>query len=78
MAYDVAVDIIDNPGGDCHLTFTVRDDLYNQSDAERVAASYMTLVNAFASQPGARLDEVDVFEEAEVEKALTMGRGQLS
>lgn len=76
VAYDVALDIIDNAGGDCSLTFIVRDDLYSREDAERLARSYIILASAFAAQPKTALGEMDVFEMEEIEEALNLGRGK--
>ncbi|KAK4235121.1 hypothetical protein C8A03DRAFT_46686 [Achaetomium macrosporum] len=76
LAYDVALDIIDDAdGGDCLLTFVVRDDLYTQQHAERLADSYGRLVTAFASQSRASPAEVQIFGEEEIEEALSLGRG---
>ncbi|KAF3763037.1 hypothetical protein M406DRAFT_20609, partial [Cryphonectria parasitica EP155] len=77
LAYDVAMDIVDNADGDCHLTFVVRDDLYSQEDVEQLAKSYVLLASAFASQPDKALKEVDIFDEVEIEEALNLGRGPL-
>ncbi|ORY55897.1 uncharacterized protein BCR38DRAFT_490904 [Pseudomassariella vexata] len=71
------MDIIDNAGGNCHLTFIVRDDLYSQADVEQFANSYAFLANAFAAQPSSTLGEADVFYDDEMEEALNLGRGPL-
>ena len=76
VAYDVAVDIIDNLDGDCHLTLIVRDDLYDQADAKQIAESYVCLTNAFAAQPTTTLSEALMFDNAEIEGALNLGRGE--
>ncbi|KAI8623593.1 hypothetical protein F5Y19DRAFT_481509 [Xylariaceae sp. FL1651] len=75
MAYDVAVDIFDNAGGDCHLTFIVRDDLYSQADVEQLAESYVCLVEALAREPHATGCEAQIFEESKIQNALDLGRG---
>lgn len=77
MAYDVAMDIIDNANGDCSLTFIFRDDLYSQADAERFAKSYMSLAKAFANEPNTKLGSVSVYEEVEIKDALGFGRGKI-
>jgi hybrid polyketide synthase/nonribosomal peptide synthetase ACE1 len=76
MAYDVAVDIFDNAGGDCLLKFIVRDDVYNQTDVEQLAESYLCLVNALAQEPKATIGEAQMFEESQGQNALDLGRGK--
>lgn len=75
LAYDLALDIVDNADGDCLMTFVVRDDLYSRQDAERLAKSYELLIKAFASQSKATLGEPDMFDLEEIEEALSLGKG---
>ncbi|KAF2963349.1 hypothetical protein GQX73_g10225 [Xylaria multiplex] len=75
--YDVAVDIVDNPDSHTHLTFIVRDDLYSQMDVERLAKSYTMLAEAFVAEPSATLGQAEIFDGAEIEEALNVGRGPL-
>jgi hybrid polyketide synthase/nonribosomal peptide synthetase ACE1 len=75
LAYDVALDILDDANGDCILTFVVRNDLYRHEDAEQLAKSYKILTEAFASRPEALLSEPDMFDEEEIEEVLNSGRG---
>ncbi|KAI0434876.1 hypothetical protein F5Y09DRAFT_354859 [Xylaria sp. FL1042] len=77
MAYDVAVDIFDNAGGDCRLTFIVRSDLYSQADVEQLAESYVSLVGAFAREPQATICEVEMFDDGKIQEALDLGRGPI-
>ncbi|KAI3325962.1 hypothetical protein HD806DRAFT_428958 [Xylariaceae sp. AK1471] len=77
MAYDVAVDIFDNAGGDCSLNFIVRSDLYSQADVEQLAESYVSLVNAFAREPQATICETEMFDQSKIEMALDLGRGPI-
>ncbi|RWA06310.1 hypothetical protein EKO27_g8805 [Xylaria grammica] len=74
MAYDVALDIFDNAGADYGLTFIVRDDLYSQADVERLADSYVCLVNALAREPQMITREAQIFEESKIQNALDLGR----
>ncbi|KAK3369911.1 AMP-binding enzyme [Podospora didyma] len=75
LAYDVALDIIDDPDGDCLAMLTVRKDLYTRRDAERLVRSYELLVEAFVAHPDMPLDEPDIFDAAELEKAMSFSRG---
>lgn len=78
MAYDVALDIFDNSGGDCSLTFIVRDDLYSQAEVEELAESYVCLVNALAREPQTTTGEAQIFEESKIKDVLDLGRGKPS
>lgn len=75
VAYDVAVDIIDDPQGECHLTFITRDDLYDQASTKQLADSFVCLVKALTAQPTAAVSEALMFKDVEVEEALDLGRG---
>jgi hybrid polyketide synthase/nonribosomal peptide synthetase ACE1 len=76
VAYDVAVDIIDNPQGECHLTFITRDDLYDQASTKQLADSYVYLVEALTAQPTAAVSAALMFKDVEVEETLDSGRGK--
>ncbi|KAF1993194.1 putative hybrid NRPS/PKS enzyme [Amniculicola lignicola CBS 123094] len=75
LAYDVAVDIIDDPHGDCHVTFFVRDDLYSQVGVEQFARSYVCLVDTFSSQTQITIGKAPMFERSTIEQTLDIGRG---
>ena len=76
VPYDLALDIIDDAGdADCLLMLIVREDMYSKRDAEVLLQSYGQLVKAFAESPGVSFAEPDMFETAEVERSLTVGRG---
>ncbi|KAK2598639.1 hypothetical protein N8I77_012034 [Diaporthe amygdali] len=77
VAYDMALDVIDDPAvdGDCTFMLIVRKDLYSRQDAESLLASYERLVKAFVEDPSMQLEEPDVYDPTEVDRALTFGRG---
>lgn len=77
VAYDVAMDVIDDPDvdGDCTFMLIVRKDLYSRQDAESLLVSYERLVKAFVDDPGMELDEPDAYDPAGVDRALAFGRG---
>lgn len=76
VAYDIALDIIDSPDGDCHVTFIVRDDIYDQAAANQFAQSYVSLAESFAGNPTMILSETTMFDGAIVEETLDLGRGK--
>jgi hypothetical protein len=53
----------------------VRKDLYSQRDAECLVKSYGRFINAFTTQPNTSLDEPEIFEEAEIDRAISFSRG---
>jgi hybrid polyketide synthase/nonribosomal peptide synthetase ACE1 len=75
LAYDVALDIIDDPDGDCLVMLIVRKDLYSQRDAECLVKSYSRLVDAFTAHPSTALDEPEIFDPAEIDRAIGFSRG---
>lgn len=74
-AYDLALDIIDDPNGESLLMFVARKDLYDQQAAKRLAKSYELLIRAFAKEPESTLNEPALFEPAEIEKAMSFSKG---
>ncbi|KAH8897379.1 amino acid adenylation domain-containing protein [Thozetella sp. PMI_491] len=77
LAYDVTLDIIDDPEGECIFMLIVRKDLYSQRDAERLLKSYVHLVTEFAENSSKALNEAQLFEVTEVDRALTLSRGPI-
>lgn len=77
VAYDVALDVVDDPDedGDCTFMLIVRKDVYSRQDAESLLASYERLVKALVEDPKTQLDELDVYDPMEVDRALAFGRG---
>lgn len=76
VAYDVAVDIIDNADGDCLVTFIMRDDIYSQADAAQLAKSYVLLATTFAAQSDTILGQADILDTSDLKDILALGRGQ--
>ncbi|KAJ5970419.1 polyketide synthase/peptide synthetase [Penicillium vulpinum] len=74
-AYDISLDIIDNPGGDCLLTLYIREDLYSHHAAEVLTNSYVELLKAFANQPDASLNQPKLFNEVNIARAIEIGTG---
>ncbi|KAI0378982.1 amino acid adenylation domain-containing protein [Hypomontagnella monticulosa] len=75
LAYDVTLDIIDDPNGDCLTMLIVRKDLYNKQCATLLANGFQQLVREFASQPDSSTAAPEIFEQAEVEKSLSFCKG---
>ncbi|KAI1079771.1 amino acid adenylation domain-containing protein [Whalleya microplaca] len=75
LAYDIALDLIDDPGGDCLIQFIVRNDLYSQRNAEQLARSFEFLVTAFVTKPQSVLDEPRMFEFTDIEQVIKFSQG---
>lgn len=76
LSYDVSLDIIDDPEGDCLVMFIVRKELYNRQDAERLARSFEIMVEIFSKDPATELCRAKMFDGAEIDKAIAFGRGK--
>ncbi|KAF4631137.1 hypothetical protein G7Y89_g6997 [Cudoniella acicularis] len=64
VPYDIYLDTIDEPDGECTHYLFVRKDLFGQPEAEKLARSYRHLIRAFAAQPGMAVGEVNLSEPA--------------
>lgn len=76
--YDLNLDIIDDPAGECRLLLNVRSDLYTESGAELLIASYEKLIIAFAADPGITLMQPTLYPQREILRALEFSQGCLS
>ncbi|KAJ5516813.1 polyketide synthase/peptide synthetase [Penicillium freii] len=76
-AYDISLDIIDNPGGDCLITLYIRESLYSRHAAELLTNSYVEILTAFSSQPESTLNQPRLFKEVDVESAIEIGTGPI-
>ncbi|KAI0106406.1 hypothetical protein GGR51DRAFT_517601 [Nemania sp. FL0031] len=65
VPYDVYLDTVDEPNGDCIHEFFLRQDLFEKAEADFLARSYKRLIIAFAAQPGMTIEEVDISETTE-------------
>ena len=75
VAYDVSVDVIENPGGEALVTLSVQQDLYDQVHAGILLDSYFNLLDSFANNPAARLRRPALHQQSSVDKALALGPG---
>ncbi|KAI1275626.1 hypothetical protein F5Y07DRAFT_409062 [Xylaria sp. FL0933] len=74
--YDISLEIVDDPAGDCIFYFAVHQALYGERDVQKLAASYVRLVKSFASDSAALLSTPDLFEAAEIGKVMKFSRGK--
>ncbi|KAI9693988.1 MAG: putative Hybrid PKS-NRPS biosynthetic cluster [Bathelium mastoideum] len=74
-AYDISIDILDNPGGHSAVYLAGQSALYSESDVELLAQSYHQLIKAFAKNPASRLSRPSLHDPSAAERALDLGRG---
>jgi len=60
VPYDVYLDTIDEPDGECAHVFFLRQDLFGESEALELAQSYKRLIEAFAAQPEMAVKDVQL------------------
>ncbi|KAL8704420.1 MAG: hypothetical protein Q9201_002411 [Fulgogasparrea decipioides] len=75
VAYDISVDVIENPGGEALVTLSVQQDLYDKVHAEVLLDSYFNLLGTFASNPATRLKRPSLHLQVSVDQALALGPG---
>ncbi|KAF2182988.1 beta-ketoacyl synthase domain-containing protein [Zopfia rhizophila CBS 207.26] len=75
-AYDLSLDIIDNPGGDALIMMLVQKDLYTQSDGKIFAEIYEDILRAYSADPSRHCSTEFEFRRSEVEKARAFGQGK--
>jgi hybrid polyketide synthase/nonribosomal peptide synthetase ACE1 len=76
LPYDLALDIIDVPNGECIHILEVRKELYGKAGAERILESFELLINAFASKPELTLNEPAMFKGEGIKQTLAYSRGK--
>ncbi len=77
-AYDINLNILENPGSDPRLMFYVQKELYSEQEADVFADTFMHLLDSFAQQPASTLDKPSAFTPKSVERAIQLGRGNYS
>jgi hybrid polyketide synthase/nonribosomal peptide synthetase ACE1 len=76
--YDVGLDIIDNPGSDCLLTWTTQESLYGSEEVALISSCYIHLLSSFVQDSQYPLHEIDVYPPEARNTAFEYGRGMLS
>lgn len=76
-AYDVSLDIIDNPGGEVLISVMVQDRLYSKTAARHIADLYEDILREFAEAPLKMVDDDWQFRSGAIENAVRLGRGKL-
>ncbi|KAK4164415.1 hypothetical protein QBC43DRAFT_353361 [Cladorrhinum sp. PSN259] len=76
-AYDITLDIMDNPSSNPLVMFVVQKQLYSTEDADLVASEYIRLLDYFSRNLSSTIETVPAFNERSVEEAIKLGTGQV-
>jgi hypothetical protein len=70
VPYDVYLDTIDEPNGECSHYLFLRKDLFKQSDAEVLAKSFKRLIEILALHPEIAVSKIDISKDGELKGAF--------
>ncbi|RYP36755.1 hypothetical protein DL767_003254 [Monosporascus sp. MG133] len=76
-AYDLSLDIIENPGGECRVIMAGQSALFEPQDMQMLKDMYKRLLAAFSRNPALRLTTPSLYDPEDVKNALKLGRGPL-
>ncbi|KAI1463640.1 putative hybrid NRPS/PKS enzyme [Daldinia caldariorum] len=75
--YDLVLDVIDNPGGDCHVLFAGQSALYDAHHVDTIKDMYKQLLYSFARNPALRLSMASLYDPDDAKRAIELGRGPI-
>ncbi|RAK75206.1 uncharacterized protein BO72DRAFT_514422 [Aspergillus fijiensis CBS 313.89] len=73
--YDISLDVIENAQSDATIMFVTQSYLYSAEQTEVLAASFRQLLSEFSHNPDIRLDEVQPYPVADLDKAIALSQG---
>ncbi|KAI2612374.1 PKS-NRPS hybrid [Hypoxylon fragiforme] len=74
-AYDLSLDIIENPGGECRVIMAGQSALFEQEDLDMLRDMYQRLLVTFSRNQALRLTTPSLYDPEGVKEALRIGRG---
>lgn len=74
-AYDLALDVIENPGGDCRIILSGQSVFYGDREMAKLKDMYLGLLASFAQDPASRLNDPPLYSPEDVNAAIELGRG---
>lgn len=77
-AYDLSLDIIENPGGDCHVIIAGQAALYDGQHVDMVRDIYKQLLGSLGRSPATRLNLASLYDPEETGRALQNGQGKFA
>lgn len=75
-AYDLSLDIIENPGGECKVIMAGQSTLFEPEDLEVLKDMYQRLLVGFSRNQALRLTTPSLYDPETVKEALQVGRGR--
>lgn len=75
-AYDLSLDIIENPGGECRVIVAGQSTLFESEDLGVLKDMYQRLLVAFSRNQALRLTTPSLYDPETVKDALKIGRGR--
>ncbi|CCF40703.1 lovastatin nonaketide synthase, partial [Colletotrichum higginsianum] len=73
VSYDVGIDIIDNPGGECRVIMCGQSIFYGEREMEQLKNMYLELLKAFSRNPAARTSAPSLYNPDEEPSARHIG-----
>ncbi|KAK2030524.1 PKS-NRPS hybrid [Colletotrichum zoysiae] len=74
-AYDLALDVIENPGGDCRIILSGQSVFYGDREMTQLKGMYLDLLKSFSRNPASRLSAPPLYDPEDVKAAIELGRG---
>ncbi|KID72760.1 Polyketide synthase-nonribosomal peptide synthetase [Metarhizium brunneum] len=75
--YDLSLDIIENPGGECRIIMAGQSALFEPRDVHELKDMYKNLLVAFSRNPALRLAAPSLYDPGSVKDSLKLGQGSL-
>ncbi|GAP85182.1 putative acyl transferase acyl hydrolase lysophospholipase [Rosellinia necatrix] len=75
--YDISMDIIDDPAGDCTVTMMVQKNIYTEHVAQILLEAFLEMTAAFSEDTSLTLKFPALYSPARVADTLSCGRGPL-
>ncbi|KAK4228637.1 hypothetical protein QBC38DRAFT_508775 [Podospora fimiseda] len=73
--YVISLDIIENPGHDTKVIFMLQESIYSEADTTRILDLYLKLLGSVCEFSGQPLNDILLFSQSEIEKAVKLGQG---
>ncbi|KDN70032.1 putative polyketide synthase [Colletotrichum sublineola] len=75
VAYDLTLDIFENPGGACRIMLSGQSVYYGESEMAHLKRMYLELLKSVCQNPAARLSATTIYNEEDVNESIQLGRG---
>ncbi|KAI1478194.1 putative hybrid NRPS/PKS enzyme [Daldinia eschscholtzii] len=76
-AYDLVLDVIENPDGDCHVMLAGQSALYDAHHVDMLTDMYKHLLHSFSQNPALRLSMASLYNLDDVRRGIQLGRGPI-